>query len=123
MEKLTVECPACAADIEPVTMLESLAERETNSATGFIENGQDVDLVCPRCEQDVSIQHAEAFVRLMAHNPILTILDAMQENEQKHGTAGWSEGLRVAVEQEQESFQQKQELREKSKKLREKLGK
>lgn len=121
MSELTVECPSCAAGIEPATILESLATREKNSATDLIEHDDDVDLRCPECEQEVTLRTAEVIVRLSAHNPILAVLNTMKENEKQRGDSGWSEGIREAIKREQESFQQKQELREAAEQLQNEL--
>jgi hypothetical protein len=117
MTELTVDCPNCAADIEPATILESLAIRETNSATDLVEHDDDVDLRCPECEQDVTLRTGAVIVRLSAHNPILAVLNTMKENEKQRGGPGWTEGIKEAIEREQESFQRKQEIRQAAEEL------
>jgi hypothetical protein len=98
-----------------------VATRETNSATDLVEHDDDVDLRCPECEQEVTLRTAAVVVRLSAHNPILAVLDTMKENEKQRGDSGWSEGIKEAIEREQESFQQKQEIRQAAEELQNEL--
>lgn len=104
------DCPQCEDSIESETVLIALAR--TATADDVIEQGEDVEMRCPHCRSDITLQSEEVVVKMAADNATLNVFRQIAE-EGDEFVSNRSPDLTEAMERERESNRRKKELEDK----------